>query len=63
METEEPTPEQIEMYNNLADDYIKLNFKGQHYTSAIYFVETLLDRLKESQKNSNSPIIKDIFGR
>lgn len=45
---------------DMMDDYIALNFHGQHYDSAIRFVEVLLQRLKEQSEKSVDKKIKDI---
>lgn len=47
----------------LVDDYIALNYKGNHYKPIIEFTEILLNRLKEQSLNSKDQVIKDIFGR
>jgi hypothetical protein len=57
------TNEFKKLLEGFAADYIPLNFKGQTYDNAILFIEILLEKLKEGQQNSDSPIIKDYFGR
>lgn len=52
-----------EIFKDLADDYIPLNFKGMHYESVIPFVEILLEKLKLKQAESDIPTIRDIHGR
>jgi hypothetical protein len=47
----------------LVDDYIALNYKGNHYEPIIKFTEILLNRLKEQSLNSKDQVIKDILGR
>lgn len=56
-------PEYKRLLEDMIPDYIALTFKGQAYESAITFVEVLLEKLREGQQNSESGIIKDIFGR
>jgi hypothetical protein len=51
------------IFEDLAENYIKLHFKGQYYTSAILFVKILLKKLKENQKQSDILTIKDILDR
>ena len=51
------------MFESLADDYIALNFKGQHYTFVIQFFEVMLERLKLNQSKSDIPTIRDVLGR
>lgn len=56
-------PADLEIFQSFADDFIALNFKGNHYSSTIKFVEVLLDRLKLQLENADDKIIKDILGR
>ena len=53
---------EIKMFESLADDFIALKFKEQHYNSVITFVEIMLKRLKHHSKTSNHKVIKDILG-